>query len=310
MRNRPYIIRNYRPEDFDSLVRLASRAVDSEEGLHSVSAHDVIEALGRPRHFPEHDLFIAERARDVVGYINVTAELGIGRVVLSYLIGQGRGGEVVAVKLIDPAIRRGRELKAERAHVNVPEGSMSGQRLLAGMGFRSVRRFLELGLDLSQAHVPDLGRISPRCRHLKRGEEHKLVEIQNRSFTDTWGFNPNTLDDIAYRIGLPDCAPEDVIVACEAGSVIGYCWTRAYVGENQPPGGDKGRIYMLGVDPDYRGKGIGKEVLLAGLSYLKRKGVGVVELTVDSQNEAARALYRSAGFQIRARSLWYEKALQ
>ncbi len=142
MKNRAYIIRNYRPEDFDSLVRLVSRTVDSEEGLHSVSAHDVIEALRHPRHFPEHDLFIAERARDVVGYINVTAELGIGRVVLSYLIDQERGGEVAAVKLIDPAIRRGRELKAEKAHVNVPEGSMSGQRLLARMGFRSVRRFL------------------------------------------------------------------------------------------------------------------------------------------------------------------------
>jgi ribosomal protein S18 acetylase RimI-like enzyme len=66
---------------------------------------------------------------------------------------------------------------------------------------------------------------------------------------------------------------------------------------------------MLGVDPDHRGRGIGKEVILAGLSYLKGKGLGIVELTADSENEAARALYRSAGFQVRRRSLWYEKVI-
>jgi ribosomal protein S18 acetylase RimI-like enzyme len=66
---------------------------------------------------------------------------------------------------------------------------------------------------------------------------------------------------------------------------------------------------MLGVDPDHRGRGIGKEVILAGLSYLKSKGLETVELTVDSENEAAHALYRFAGFQIRTRSLWYEKVL-
>ncbi len=91
---------------------------------------------------------------------------------------------------------------------------------------------------------------------------------------------------------------------------MGYCWTRIYAGRDKVTRGDKGRIYMLGVDPDYRGKGVGKEVLLAGLSYLKSKGVGIVELTVDSKNKAACALYRSVGFQIETMSLWYGKALK
>ncbi|MBA7679601.1 Mycothiol acetyltransferase [subsurface metagenome] len=66
---------------------------------------------------------------------------------------------------------------------------------------------------------------------------------------------------------------------------------------------------MLGVDPDYRGRGTGKKVLLAGLAYLKSKGRRVIELTVDSENRAACALYRSAGFKLRTSSLWYEKVL-
>lgn len=310
MGNGPCIIRNYRPGDLESLARLVSRALDSEEGLHSVSARDAIEGLGRARYSPEKDLFVAEGGGDIIGYIDVRAELDIGRVVFSFLVHAEHRGEVVATKLIERAIIRAKELKARRVHVNVLEGAESVRRLMARIGFRFVRRFRELTLDLSNGDVPNINRISPRCRHLKRGEEDKLLHIQNRSFTETWGFNPNTLEEIVHRISLPGCSPEDIILACDGENVIGYCWTRIYAGKYKRPTGKGGRIYMLGVNPDYRGRGIGREVLLAGLSYLKGNGVGIVELTVDSENRAARALYRSAGFRIETMSLWYEKALK
>lgn len=67
---------------------------------------------------------------------------------------------------------------------------------------------------------------------------------------------------------------------------------------------------MLGVVPDYRGKGIGQKLTLAGLARLKSKGLQVAELTVDSENKAARSLYRSIGFEVQKSSLWYEKVLK
>ena len=54
---------------------------------------------------------------------------------------------------------------------------------------------------------------------------------------------------------------------------------------------------------------IGKKVLMAGLIHLKNKGLRVVELTVDSENQAACNLYRSAGFEVCTSSLWYEKEI-
>ena len=280
------------------------------EGLYSISAQDVIEGLGRPHHFPENDLFIADRAGDMVGYVDVTAELDIGRVVFSCLVHPEHSGESVAMKLIGRAISRARELRVKRVHVNVPEGSVGARKLFTKIGFRFIRRFLELDLDLSEVYVPNTDRIESRYRHLKRGDEDKLVQIQNRSFADTWGFNPNTVEEIVYRTGLPNCSPEDIILVCDGDNVIGYCWTRIYVGEAELTINRKGRIYMLGVDPDHRGRGVGKEVLMAGLAYLRSKDVGIVELTVDGKNEAARALYGSAGFRVRTRSLWYERALE
>jgi mycothiol synthase len=66
---------------------------------------------------------------------------------------------------------------------------------------------------------------------------------------------------------------------------------------------------MLGVDPDYRGRGLGRQLLLVGLSYLKSKSLRVAVLTVDSENKAARVLYKSVGFELWKSSLWYEKRL-
>ncbi len=309
MSNPEYTIRTYRPKDLDVLVKLMGEMGRGGWGSFSVSLQDVIEGLDRPNHFPEEDLFIAERAGGIVGYVDVTAELKIGRVVLSCLVHPQYRGNGLMPELIERAVDRATELKVKRVHVNIPEKSTKALNLFANMGFGFIRRFLELELDLSEVHVPKMGGLGPRCRHMRGGEEDRLVRIQNRSFTDTWGFNPNTVEEIVYRIGLPNCSPEDVILACDGDTVIGYCWTRAYPRGDDFTRGDRGRIYMLGVDPDHRGRGVGKEVLLAGLSYLKRKGLETVELTVDSENEAARDLYRSAGFQIRTRSLWYEKVL-
>ncbi len=309
MNNVAYIIRTYRPEDLDLLVQLVGEARKGGGSSFSASLQNVIEGLGRPNHFPEENLFIAETAGNIVGYADVTAEPNIGRVVLSCLVDPQYRGNGVATKLIERATDRARELKVRRVHVSIPETSTKAQELFANMGFEFIRHFLELELDLSEVRVPKMGRLGPGCRHMRGGEEDRLVRIQNRSFANTWGFNSNTVEEIVYRIGLPNCAPEDVILACDGNTVIGYCWTRTYPREDSVIRGGKGRIHMLGVDPDHRGRGIGKEVILAGLSYLKSKGLETVELTVDSENEAARALYRFAGFQIRTRSLWYEKVL-
>jgi mycothiol synthase len=304
-----YIIRNYRPEDFDMLVQLVADIGKRRWSSFSVSPQDVIESLGRPYHFPEENLFIAETAGNIVGYADVTAELKIGRVLLSCLVDPKYRGNGVATQLLERAIDRAKELKVRRVHVSIPETSTKAQELFVKMGFEFNRHFLELELDLSEVHVHKIERLGPRYRHMKGDEEEKLVHIQNRSFADTWGFNPNTVEEIAYRIGLPNCSPEDVILACDGNTVIGYCWTRTFPREDNVIRGGKGRIHMLGVDPDHRNRGIGKEVILAGLSYLKSKGLETVELTVDSENEAACGLYRSAGFGIRTRNLWYEKVL-
>ena len=92
------------------LVQLVGEVGKGGWSSFSVSPQDVIESLGRPNHSPENNLFIAEKAGDIVGYVDATAELKIGRVVLSCVVHPEYRGNGVATKLIERAIDRVREV--------------------------------------------------------------------------------------------------------------------------------------------------------------------------------------------------------
>jgi mycothiol synthase len=309
MSNPTYIIRNYHSEDLDKLVQLGAEVQALGQRCCLISPLDLIESVGQPNQSSQNNLFIVERAGEIVGCADVRPELNIGRVVLRWMVHPKHHRRGLAVKLVDRAICRTRDLDITTIHVNILRDSPMAKQLLTQMGFTFVRRYLELRLDLSETDLPEISKISPRCRPLQPTEEGRLTQLQNRSFTGTWGFNPNTVEEIIYRISLPNCSQEDIILAFDSDKSIGYCWTRINFWKDKAPGEATGRIYMLGVDPDYRGKGFGRQLLLVGLSYLKNKGLRVVELTVDSGNKVACALYKSVGFKLRTSSLWYEKKL-
>ena len=57
-----------------------------------------------------------------------------------------------------------------------------------------------------------------------------------------------------------------------------------------------GEIYVIAVHPDFRGRGLGRMMVLHGLAAIRRKGVSSATLFVDESNVAARGLYESLGF--------------
>jgi ribosomal protein S18 acetylase RimI-like enzyme len=60
-----------------------------------------------------------------------------------------------------------------------------------------------------------------------------------------------------------------------------------------------GAIQNLGVTPQFRGRGLGRALLLKALYGFWRAGLGRAHLEVTAQNEAAVRLYRRVGFRCR-----------
>ncbi|MFC2034764.1 GNAT family N-acetyltransferase [Chloroflexota bacterium] len=309
MSNPPYIIRNYQSTDFDRFILLNNEAKNLEPTERYVSPQFITEHLSWPSYSPEQDLFVAEIALNIIGYMDITPEPAIERIILDCWVNPEHRRRGLATNLLGYVIHRTNELGVKIIHVNISQDNTVAKSTLSKLGFKYVRRFLELRLDMTKVRLHDFDRTALKFRHLQYGEADKLAQFQNRFFAGTWGYNPNTMETINYSLHLANHSPEDVILAYDGDKVVGYCWTeipsvKEYVSVQR-----KGRVYMIGVDPDYRGMGVGRRVLLAGLAYLKSKGLQVTELTVDSNNKTACTLYQSISFEVWKSNLWYEKVL-
>jgi GNAT superfamily N-acetyltransferase len=58
-----------------------------------------------------------------------------------------------------------------------------------------------------------------------------------------------------------------------------------------------GGIYGLVVQPEYRGKGYGKGILMRAVEKLREKGAQSIRLQVDESNGPARHIYEKGGFE-------------
>jgi len=265
--------------------------------------------LSRPDYQVSENLFLAEADGVIVGFVNVLPEPGIGRVILEYGASSSDGLETVLGELLKCALKRAKELGARVAHLSIPSAEAAQAEALSNLEFKTVRRFYELGLDVSSVNLEAVDQSDLESRYLKVGEEALLARIENRCFSGTWGFNPNTAEYIGWELSTRGDCTDDVILALSEGKPIGYCWTEAECGRDSTTGKRKGRIYMLGVDTDYRGKSLGKKLLWSGLLHLRNKGRELIDITVDSQNIVAVTLYRSMGFQLHGETVWHEKVV-
>ena len=71
-----------------------------------------------------------------------------------------------------------------------------------------------------------------------------------------------------------------------------------------------GEIYVIAVNPDFRGLGLGRSLTLAGLDSIHRRGIDVGMLYVDADNTPAVGLYLALGFTIHHTNRAYTADIQ
>ena len=66
-------------------------------------------------------------------------------------------------------------------------------------------------------------------------------------------------------------------------------------------GTPQAEMISLAVDPEFRRRAVGRQLMSASLAELARRGVGEVMLQTETENEAAQRLFTAAGFRTRTR---------
>lgn len=130
-------------------------------------------------------------------------------------------------------------------------------------------------------------------------DDQALVDLNARAFSwhpEQAGFS---LSDLRNEQREDWFDPAGFFLAArEDGSLAGFHWTKIHPANPYRFGGEPvGEVYVLGVDPDAQGGGLGKALTIVGLRYLVSRGLGQVILYVEGDNAAAIAVYRKLGFE-------------
>lgn len=88
--------------------------------------------------------------------------------------------------------------------------------------------------------------------------------------------------------------PSGFFLAWRSDQLVGFHWTKVHPPIHERPA--IGEVYVLGVSPDEQGKGLGRALTVIGLEYLRGRGLDIVMLYVDGDNEAAIRTYTALGF--------------
>ncbi|MGI9602020.1 MAG: mycothiol synthase [Acidimicrobiales bacterium] len=153
-------------------------------------------------------------------------------------------------------------------------------------GFRPFRDLWQLRVPLPVA-APDL-----ITRPFTEGDVDDFVAVNNRAFEWHPEQSGMTTDDVVERMQQPWFDADGFLLHHDDEGLAGFCWTKVH--DDVEP--RLGEIYVIAVDPDRHGRGLGEALTRAGLTWLSRAGLRVGMLYVESDNNKANNTYRRIGF--------------
>jgi GNAT superfamily N-acetyltransferase len=153
-----------------------------------------------------------------------------------------------------------------------------------------------------------------------------VIRLSLRAWTPVFDSIQNAMNADVYQAFYPEhwrvsqqkavedvCAAEDTNVwvarvfdrpeVNDADSIVGFVAVKLHKDDNM------GEIYMVAVEPDFQGRGIGSALIEFALGWMKEVGMSIamVETGGDPGHAAARHTYEKAGFELFPVARYFKK---
>ena len=207
---------------------------------------------------------------------------------------RGRG---IGTAVLEEILEKSDPLVKIWAHGDHP----AARALAASHGFAPVRRLLQLRAPVDRNSAAETPAVETPADTFRPGvDDAGWLKLNSRAFA----FHPEqgsvSQSDLEELMREPWFDAEDFLVLRDGDALIGFCWLKV-----EAPVGE---FYVVGVDPERQGEGLGRRLMDAGFARLSARGIRIAALYVESDNVAAVALYRSLGFSDHSVDIQYARA--
>jgi mycothiol synthase len=235
----------------------------------------------------------------VVGLVAVRAETAPdgampARVALEPSARQPSNAEL----LVQGGVDLVREAGARRVRLFVPTSAAWIHAAARAAGFEPVRTIAHMQMPADTPTPAARAVAAVSLRTIRPGEDGRVLAALNRAWAGTWNFVSITSEMLdrdlqgqreGMLLGVETDASQHIVATCHA--VFDPT-------EHNPDGNPRAWISNVTVDPDFRGRGVARFMLAAGIEYLRSRGAASITLGVDASDPAPYGLYQSVGFQV------------
>lgn len=247
------------------------------------------------------ELWIAEHEREPAGVVGIF----LGERARAWVSVDPRlAGSGVDAALVELAEERAKEGGAATLYLLSFAENEAATRLLEAAGYRDVRHFFRMEVELAGRPPEPEWPAGIGCRTFDIADARALHAAINEAFADDYGHHALSFEEWKrMRLEAPDFDPSLWFVARAGDEIAGVCRCTEHRWGS-------GWIDALGVRRRWRRRGVGGALLRHAFRELFDRGQRSVGLGVDTQNPSgATRLYERAGMRVVAENISFEKVL-
>lgn len=296
-----------------SITRRPAERADAA-AVAALAAADEAALLGRPSRLGERDVLDwwsrADLERDSwlleehgslvgMGWFETRGDLGL----FVGVVAQGAKGRGLGGTLADLGESRGRnEEGIARLQTWTLAADRAAGELFTQRGFREVRRFYDMAIELAG---PQLDPVLPdgfAVETLRTEDAPAFYAALDDAFEDHWEHHPTPFDEWwEEKQAAPGFDPSLWFLVRDGDEVVATI-------RNDAERNGGGYVGALGVRRPWRGRGLGRALLLHTFAEFQRRGFDRVTLGVDAESPTgATVLYEKVGMKVESEMIVFGK---
>ena len=308
-----FSIRHYVPDkDLSPLARLLTDIESIDRDGEDTSEEYLRAALEWPNYRPDQDVWVAELSGKLVGY-GVALEQPSQRCTIYVVVHPSHRRKGLGSQLLGLTLNRAQELGSKNVLVYANDHNSASNLFLKHHGFVSVGSSGAMKASVSVQMTPfEFLPGFTLKRYSEVNNSLTLLAALDDCYLDMWGHqhsDKRTEEEIQSPRFLKYYDADDILLLFDSKSAVSGICSLKSEGKRDENGNKVDLLDAPGVIKEYREEGYQRQLVLAGIQHLRRKGTRPIVLEFWGDDENALNIYRALGFEMMNHYVAYHKEL-